>query len=312
VRNDAARLGQCLASILASDYPPRLVEIVVVDNGSTDASREVAQRGGAEVLTLPHLPVSELRNRGARHATGDILAFVDADHEIDAEWVSVAVGHLMEGGVGGVGALCDAPAGANWVQRSYDLMRRKPALEDVEWLGSGNLAVTREAFERAGGFDPTLQTCEDVDLCRRLRRAGYRLVHDARLRNVHFGDPATLAALFRGELWRGRDNLRVSLRGPLTARELPSVIVPLANLAFMAVAILGGTIGGGFGIVLVVTGVAGVLTAPMARAGRMLHHAGHVTPFTITQAYLVALTYDLARALALVRPGGHQARRGEA
>ena len=50
------------------------------------------------------------------------------------------------------------------------------------------------------------------------------------MRNVHFGDPATLWDLFRGELWRGRDNLRISLRGPLTWRGLPSVVIPIVDV----------------------------------------------------------------------------------
>jgi hypothetical protein len=56
--------------------------------------------------------------------------------------------------------------------------------------------------------------------------------------NHHFGDPATLGELFRGELWRGRDNLRVSLRGPVDWRDLPSVIVPLLWLTSMLTALV--------------------------------------------------------------------------
>jgi hypothetical protein len=59
--------------------------------------------------------------------------------------------------------------------------------------------------------------------------------------NVHHGDPATLGALFRGELWRGRGNLAVSFRSPMTLRELPSAITPivqLAGLVMLAVALV--------------------------------------------------------------------------
>ena len=47
---------------------------------------------------------------------------------------------------------------------------------------------------------------------------------------LHLGAPSKLRRLFLGELWRGRDNLRVTLRGPLTLRALPSVLLPVANL----------------------------------------------------------------------------------
>ena len=105
----------------------------------------------------------------------------------------------------------------------------------VDWLGSGSLAVWREVFEKVGGFDSRLETCEDVDFCQRLRRNGYGLWSDDRLRSVHLGDPRTLRALFFGELWRGRDNLKVSLRGPLTPRALPSVLIPLTILLLLTV-----------------------------------------------------------------------------
>ena len=93
---------------------------------------------------------------------------------------------------------------------------------------------------RLAGFDAWLETCEDVDLCNRMRAGrlppGQRRPH----RSAHLGDPATLRALFFGELWRGRDNLRVTLRGPLTLRApLPSVVTPVFNLACMAAAGVG-------------------------------------------------------------------------
>ena len=77
VRNDAARLARCLAAITRTAGP--LTDIVVVDNGSTDESAAVARRAGAQVLVVPDASVAALRNRGAATATGEVLAFVDAD-----------------------------------------------------------------------------------------------------------------------------------------------------------------------------------------------------------------------------------------
>ncbi len=195
VRDDAARLRRCLDTIRAADYPANLLEIVVVDNGSADGSPDVARAARAQVLVCPDVSVSELRNRGAAAASGDILAFVDADHEIVPDWVPQAVQTLHTPHAGAVGAAYQAPADGTWVQKTYDLLRRRHAnVIEVDWLGSGNIAVWRRTFESVGGFDAALQTCEDVDLCRRIRAGGQNVLHDARLRSTHLGDPATLGS----------------------------------------------------------------------------------------------------------------------
>jgi hypothetical protein len=312
VKNDAARLRRCLATIQLNDYPADRVEIIVGDNGSHDDSPSVAREAGAMVLDLPGCSVGEIRNRAADAASGDILAFVDADHEIAPNWIACAVATLKGPDVAAAGALCEAPKNGTWVQHTYDLMRRRgQGVRPVEWLGSGNLAVWRSRFMVVGGFDTRLQTCEDVDLCRRLRSAGGRILQDSRLRNVHLGDPSTLGELFRGELWRGRDNLRVSFRGPVKLVELPSVLIPIIEIGLLALA-LGGLALGAIPALALWTLAVGIIVAFSGmRAAKMLRHAPRLTPLACGRAFAVATTYDLARAMALVRPQGHSTRRGE-
>ena len=232
VRDDAERLRRCLRSIRSNRFPEQRVEVIVVDNGSTDRSAEVARSVNAITLDASGCNVASLRNLGARLARGQILAFVDADHEIVHTWLSSAVETLRRPRVAAVGATYTPPPQGTWVQRLYGALRgQTEGCGTVEWLGSGNLAIWREAFENIGGFDTSLETCEDVDLCLRLRRSGYELIGDERLRTIHHGDPATLWTLLYGEMWRGRDNLRVSLRGPLSWRGMPSLLIPIAHLA---------------------------------------------------------------------------------
>lgn len=310
VRNDAARLKACLASIAADGFDPAQVEVVVADNGSTDASAEVARAAGARVLPLPGLTVAELRNRAACAARGVVLAFVDADHEIAPGWTQCALESLDVPGVVAAGAPYDAPRNGTWVQRLYDTFRDHSAgASDVEWLGSGNLAVKREAFLAAGGFDTALVTCEDVDLCRQLRDGGGRILRDPRMRSTHHGDPATLRALFFGELWRGRDNLRASLRSRLSLRGVPSVAIPVLDLVLLTLAAAGllGAAAGGLWLSASALVAIGMLAVP-----RVLVMTARLRRFTVVsaaRALAVALTYDMARALASVWPVPHAARR---
>jgi glycosyltransferase involved in cell wall biosynthesis len=306
VRNDARRLEHCLQSVQTGRQTAAVIELVVADNGSTDESAAVARAAGATVVSLPGVRLGELRNRAVNAARGDVLAFVDADHEIGPDWVAAAVSVLADDGVAAVGAPCRPPSPATWVQRLYDRLRRHPGgQEAVDWLGSGNMAVRRPAFEAVGGFDTSLETCEDVDLCRKLRARGYRLVADARMDNVHYGDPRTLRHVFFGEMWRGRDNVRVSLRAPRSARTLVSAAIPVFNLLALVIVVIGLLSGTAGGWTIAAAAALAVLVLMGLRASLMLGGASRDFP----RAFAVAAAYELGRALALTARAGYGRRR---
>lgn len=307
VRNDAARLRRCLESIVRNRYPRTSVELLVVDNESADGTGEVAREYADAVITVSGASVAALRNRGARETSAPLIAFVDADHEINPHWIEGAIATLADDAVGAAGFPYDTQPNANWVQRLYDAMRRRPlSRETVSWLGSGNLVVKRVCFDAVGGFRENLIACEDVDLCNRLIRAGYTIIADPRMRSTHYGDPQTMRALFLGELWRGRDNLRVTFSGPRTPRHVRSALIPIVDL----ICIFGGFVllAGGFPVTAM-----SVLVVPLLAAGlkaAIIYHARKDRgPLAAAEALLVALVFDVARALALIVPGSHRARR---
>jgi GT2 family glycosyltransferase len=309
VRDDAARLRRCLQSI-ATTGARVPCEVIVADNGSIDGSDDVARQAGARVVSLAGMRVAAMRNAAAAAASGDVLAFVDADHEIDAGWAVHALDVLRGPHAGAVGAPYEAPPDGTWVQRAYDRLRRRARRQsDVGWLGSGNIAVRRRVFDELQGFDTTLETCEDVDFCRRLRERGYRLIEDPRLRSIHHGDPASLKALFLGELWRGRDNLRASLRGEFRLRELPSLAIPVADLALLAAAAAGIATFSAAGLAASAAALTPIVGLSLLRASVMSRRRRPASVMGTLQSIPVALVYDVARALALVARGGHQARR---
>jgi len=308
VRNDALRLRHCLEAIARSAPAGIDLEIIVADNGSTDGSAAVARAAGAQVLSLPGLGVAELRNRAAAAAAADVLAFIDADHEIGDGWFAAASRALAGERVGAAGALYLAPDGGTWVQRMYGALRgRTTVAGDVPWLGSGNLAVRREAFDAIGGFDTSLVACEDVDFCQRLRQAGWRVVGDPKLRSVHHGDPRTLGALFRAERWRGRNNIRVSLRGPLSLRGAASVLIPVLDVLAaltVAIALTVAPFAGPAAWRIAAAALLMIGAFSMLRAVRLARRAsGGVV--TWIQAGAVAATYDAGRAAALLTAAPH-------
>jgi hypothetical protein len=303
VRNDAHRLRTALASInRAVGKAGAEAEVIVIDNGSVDDSAAVALAGGATVLNGSGMPVSAMRNLGADRARFAVLAFVDADHELAVGWVTAAQELLADPRVIACGAPYTCPAPGTWVQSAYDLLRPKPAgLQDVEWLGSGNLVVRRAAFLGVEGFDESLRTCEDVDLCRRLRGTGSRLVAHPDMRSTHYGDPRTLRAVFVGELWRGRDNIRVTLREP-SARSLASLGVSLA----LALCVLVGLVGIWFApYAAAAAGLCAVMLFVL-RAVRMARAVASDSRQSFWRLVLVAGAYELGRATALFARISHR------
>ncbi len=310
VRDNAKGLALCLDALLRNDYAGGF-DLTVADNGSTDGSADVALARGARLESCPGLRVSAVRNVGARATTGEVLAFVDADQRVGAGWVARAVETLMAHPASLVGAPPFPPENPTWVQRIYDGLRpRADTVEEVQWHAAGGTVLRRETFDALGGFDEELETCEDVDLCRRVRERGGKVLSDPELFVIHDGDPATLAKLFRGELWRGRDNLKVSFRERLRLRDVPSIVFPVANLLALAslpLWALKGLAGfgwWGFWAAASILPATTMLRAPVLYLRLRQREWGDA--FRIVP---VAAAYETARALALYFRGSHSLRR---
>ena len=246
VRNDARRLAVCLASLREQDYPPDRYEVIVVDNGSTDDSRLIADEAGAKVLCYPGLRVGALRNRGVAEAQGEILAFVDSDHEVPRGWLQVGAGELAaDCEIDMIGSPCLAPPQGSWVQCLWQLHRLRNGQRcEVKWLGAGNLFVRRADFARLGGFNEDLVAAEDVDLCERLAQKSGKIVSDMRTANIHHGEPSTLRQFFRKEYWRGSSGISGFIAHGMPLHEVPSLIWPLYHL----IALIGLLIAAGYGL----------------------------------------------------------------
>jgi glycosyltransferase involved in cell wall biosynthesis len=171
-------LEQAIGSALAQDYPS--VEVVVVDDGSTDASSEVAARFGGRIrwIQQQRQGVAAARNRGVEESRGELVAFLDADDYWSPRKLSRQVAAM---GRGAVMAYC----GLEFVSIAGDRLGvsvsgpRGRILRDIVLLrsaaspGLGSTAlIRRDALERAGGFDPAVSTSTDWDLWRRLSCRG--------------------------------------------------------------------------------------------------------------------------------------------
>lgn len=198
VKDRAEELGRCLRSLHAVRYPAGKLEIVVVDDGSSDATPEVALALGAAVVGSGGRGrgPAAARNRGAAVAGGEVLAFIDSDCTASEDWL-VELARLFEDPeIAAVGGRVDGLHASSWLDRYEAEMsslclggrgRSGQGGDDTFYLPSCNLLVRRRAFEAARGFREALRVGEDVDLTWRLRDLGGRILYTptGRVRHEH-------------------------------------------------------------------------------------------------------------------------------
>ncbi|WP_027660383.1 glycosyltransferase [Salinispora fenicalii] len=171
--NKAASLTDCLRSIQEQTRPP--VEIIVVDDASTDRSREIAAGFGCQLIALPtNRGVSAARNVGAAAASGDVLFFLDSDIALAPEAIATAVRTLRaHPDCGVVQGIYDAqplhdggPVGVYKTLFEHYWRRRGAGVADATLFAL--TAIPRPVFEEVGGFDETLRDAEDIEFGTRL------------------------------------------------------------------------------------------------------------------------------------------------
>ncbi len=211
VYNGERFLGEALDSILDQDYAP--LEVIVVDDGSTDGSLAVAESRDVRIIRRERGGPGAARNAGVEAAGGDLLAFLDQD---DA-WLPGKVRKQVD-------VLRERPE-AGFVYGRMEVVL-EPGTEWPDWVDPGWLAdppmgycpstlmVTRTVFEAVGAFDTDYLSFSDGQWLIRARRAGVEghLLEDVVLRyRVHEANHSHDRELFRSELFR-------ALRPPAVGR----------------------------------------------------------------------------------------------
>ena len=188
--NSAETLARAIESVIAQSWPAD--EIIVIDDGSTDATLRIAHEFGEQVQVIhqPNAGVSVARNRGAQAATGEWLAFLDADDwyypdrlRWHAEWIARDGGlDFLTGDYeyrGEDGDLMGAsmamhPSGQAMLDKSGGTMEVVMELQEIESFVAEHfgdmhtLSVPRKTFHTLGGFPPGFRVCEDVHFLTRL------------------------------------------------------------------------------------------------------------------------------------------------
>ncbi|GBD30004.1 Chondroitin synthase [bacterium HR32] len=196
--NAAPVLGTTLERLAVQEYPRDRYEVVVLDDGSTDHTREVAERAAARVplryVYQPRRGRAAARNAGARAARYEVLLFLDADVWAEPQLLAAHARHHRDAGRVGV----QGPSLTHPDSKRTPFMEVKEMFPDLTPRRAHDLSpyhvITRNFSVRAedlwavGGFDESFAGYgwEDIELGLRLRRAGVRLRWEPQARTWHY------------------------------------------------------------------------------------------------------------------------------
>lgn len=200
VYNEEKYIGYCLESLKNLNYPDERYEIIIIDNGSTDATVSLCKRFTRKIYICADLNVSALRNFGSKKALGEIYAFIDADCVADKNWLQKAVEFLTKEPCI-IGSKYNVPSDSTWIEKAW-FSQRLPGRCETNYLNSGNMILPADLFNRIGGFDKTLISGEDYEFCMRAKRQT-RIICDDTVEVVHLGNPKTIRQFIKREIWHG-------------------------------------------------------------------------------------------------------------
>jgi len=218
IYNGEAEIPELISCLLAQTYPKQQVEYLLVDNNSSDRTSFILQTS-AENCPLAIQPLSEnqiqssyaARNTGIRAATGEILAFTDADCRPQPEWLTSLIAPFVNQNVAIVAGEIVALSGKSLLEQHAE---RQETLSQKHTLAhkfcpygqTANLAIRQQVFTKVGLFRPYLTSGGDADICWRIMRQNIGRLEFAPSAIVQHRHRATLKEL--ESQWRryGRSN----------------------------------------------------------------------------------------------------------
>ena len=182
-------------------------EVIVCDNGSQDKTRIVSEGLGARVFVDRNATIAGLRNFGVKHSSGQILVFIDADVTLNDDWYKNLESNVLPSLKSKdfiTGSSCLTPLRSNFFEKNWF---SKLGKSQTNYINSGHLIISRPSFDKLKGFDETLRTSEDYDLCQRAQLLGIQVVKSDALKAYHHGYPQKAIDFMAREAWHGSEDM---------------------------------------------------------------------------------------------------------
>jgi len=220
--NASKTISKTIEACLAQDHGMDKLEIIVVDDGSADNTKEIVQRYPVKYIYQDKSGPARARNRGWLTAGGETIFFTDSDCIPEKSWVLKTLSDYTSEDIGAVGG-------------SYGIANPESLLADCVYqeivyrhakmpkkakaLGSYNLSVRRKALEEVGGYDERYRMAsgEDNDLSYKILEKGYYLIFDKDIKVLHY-HPTGLIRYLKSQAWHGFWRVKLYMDHPAMAK----------------------------------------------------------------------------------------------
>jgi len=180
VYNAERTIAQCLESIMKLEYLRDKLEIIVVDDGSTDNSLNIVKEYRIKLIQKNHGGYPSAMNTGIKSAAGGIIVIIDSDIVVSNDWLVKVLEEFSESKVGIVGGyIATAETKSFWSRLAgFELEDRYHKIKSkyVDYVSTTCTAYKKEIFDDVGFFDETLRRDSDEDFTHRVFKAGWKIV----------------------------------------------------------------------------------------------------------------------------------------
>lgn len=223
VYNGEGTLEGCIQSLLALNYPTEKLDLIVIDNASTDRTAEILRRYGnaLRVVYEKKRGPAAARNQGLLHTHREVVAFTDADCVVDRDWLRHLVAPLQDRRIGIVGGKNLARTPHNFIEEFGEQIHDQDAAINSyrpPYVITMNWASRREVLEEFN-FDEAFRRGEDGDLSYRIFQAGYGFCYRPEA-VIYHSNERTLPGLFREGFLHGFYAVQVIKKHQVLVRRL--------------------------------------------------------------------------------------------
>jgi|AntDeeMinimDraft_5_1070356.scaffolds.fasta_scaffold00234_16 glycosyltransferase involved in cell wall biosynthesis len=209
--NEEKFIGKCLDSIFNQNIDRDSFEVLVVDNGSIDRTKDIANRYPLKLIDCPEGKIGKVRNEGVKNSRGDVIAFLDADCEARPNWIRNGVEQLKTDlKIGAVAGRCLAPSDGSFVQWVWAPRDGNEYSRRANHLATGSCFIWRELIESVGFFDEYIETGEDTKLTVSIKKLGKELLVFHGCDVVHHGYPDTSKKFLFRQIKQGSSYLKAN------------------------------------------------------------------------------------------------------